>query len=152
MKLTIKYPFLPKARSPRDRAGHGHVRRRFRSGRARRVRRAGITHHSRAACPVHRPERLREEQPPPRGAHQLAADARHHVLDIEQLTLPEKPLVDALPLPTKEALDLLTACGLSEAQLLLRTPAELSDGQRYRFRLALALAELGSPHPRQFTD
>src|SRR4029079_10460851 len=31
-------------------------------------------------------------------------------------------------------------CGLSEARLLLRTPGELSEGQRYRFRLALALA------------
>src|SRR5207245_10203095 len=30
-----------------------------------------------------------------------------------------------------------------EARLLLRTPAELSDGQRYRFRLAFALDQLG---------
>ena len=35
---------------------------------------------------------------------------------------------------------LLSGCGLSEARLLLRTPAELSEGQRYRFRLAFALA------------
>ena len=37
----------------------------------------------------------------------------------------------------RSGLDRLAACGLSEARLLLRTPAELSDGQRYRFRLAL---------------
>lgn len=64
------------------------------------------------------------------------------VLDITSLTLPEKPLVDALPVEVKAGLDLLAACGLSEAQLLLRTPSELSEGQRYRFRLALGLAQL----------
>src|SRR5206468_12943456 len=36
------------------------------------------------------------------------------------------------------------ACGLSEARLRLRTPGELSEGQRYRFRLAFALAS-GAP-------
>src|SRR5262249_2216044 len=49
---------------------------------------------------------------------------------------------DALPGPVEGRLERLAACGLSEARLLLRTPAELSDGQRYRFRLALAFARL----------
>src|SRR5262249_8440665 len=39
----------------------------------------------------------------------------------------------------------LSACGLSEARLLLRTPAELSEGQRYRFRLAQALTNGRAP-------
>src|SRR5262249_12957460 len=39
----------------------------------------------------------------------------------------------------EQRLERLAACGLSEARLLLRTPDELSDGQRYRFRLAYAL-------------
>ena len=47
------------------------------------------------------------------------------------------PLIDALPGPVDDGSATLAACGLSEARLLLRTPAELSDGQRYRFRLAL---------------
>lgn len=64
------------------------------------------------------------------------------LIDIMALSLPDRPLVDALPLEVKEGLDLLAACGLSEAQLLLRTPSELSEGQRYRFRLALGLAQL----------
>ncbi|MFT3883120.1 MAG: ATP-binding cassette domain-containing protein [Gemmatales bacterium] len=64
------------------------------------------------------------------------------LIDIMALSLPDQPLVDALPLEVKESLDLLAACGLSEAQLLLRTPSELSEGQRYRFRLALGLALL----------
>src|SRR5690349_24659151 len=52
-------------------------------------------------------------------ARQLQA-VGHRLVEIDGLELPDKPLVDALPLPTREALDLLTACGLSEAQLLLR--------------------------------
>src|SRR5262245_2950163 len=46
---------------------------------------------------------------------------------LDRLELPPRPLVDAMPLGVKDSLDLLSACGLSEAQLLLRTPAELSD-------------------------
>ena len=60
-------------------------------------------------------------------------------VDAMGLELPEVPLVDALPGPVEERLGGLAACGLSEARVLLRTPGELSDGQRYRFRLALAL-------------
>jgi hypothetical protein len=62
------------------------------------------------------------------------------VLRIDELELGDAILVDALDLPAREALGLLSQCGLSEAQLLLRTPAELSDGQRYRFRLAKAIS------------
>ena len=53
--------------------------------------------------------------------------------------LPDVPLIDALPGTVEDRLATLAACGLSEARLLLRTPAELSEGQRYRLRLALAL-------------
>lgn len=67
---------------------------------------------------------------------------QHNIVDIASLSLPDQPLVDALPMEIKESLDMLAACGLGEAQLLLRTPGELSEGQRYRFRLALALAQL----------
>ena len=63
------------------------------------------------------------------------------VLNVDALALGERTLIDALPVPIAEAMQFLSACGLGEAQLMLRTPAELSDGQRYRFRLALALAE-----------
>lgn len=66
------------------------------------------------------------------------------VLNLDALSLGEQLLVDALPGDTADALTLLAACGLGEAQLLLRTPAELSDGQRYRYRLALAIAQ----HPQ----
>ncbi len=73
-----------------------------------------------------------------------AAATQLQARDVSSLELPEVPLIDGLPgeLPTR--CDLLAACGLGEARLLLRTPAELSEGQRYRFRLACALAHVAS--------
>ncbi|MFQ5734917.1 MAG: ABC transporter, partial [Planctomycetaceae bacterium] len=62
------------------------------------------------------------------------------VMNADDLELPETILVEAIDLPVEESLPLLSSCGLGEAHLLLRTPQELSDGQRYRFRLALALS------------
>ena len=66
------------------------------------------------------------------------------ILDIDSLELGTNILVDSFDLPLEESMPLLSTCGLGEAQLLLRTPAELSDGQRYRFRLAMALSK--TPH------
>ncbi len=60
-------------------------------------------------------------------------------LDVAAVELPDRPLIDCLVGPIEKRLAQLAACGLSEARLLLRTPGELSDGQRWRFRLALAL-------------
>jgi ABC-type ATPase with predicted acetyltransferase domain len=65
-------------------------------------------------------------------------------VDAFALDLPDTPLIDALPGTVEERLGLLSGCGLSEARLLLRTPAELSEGQRYRFRLAFALCSAGA--------
>jgi ABC-type ATPase with predicted acetyltransferase domain len=61
-------------------------------------------------------------------------------VDAFALDLPDLPLIDALPGSVEERMSLLAGCGLSEARLLLRMPNELSEGQRYRFRLAFALA------------
>jgi ABC-type ATPase with predicted acetyltransferase domain len=62
------------------------------------------------------------------------------------LELPDVPLIEALPGPVEARLADLAACGLSEARLLLRRPAELSDGERYRFRMALAFRQ-AKEHP-----
>lgn len=76
-----------------------------------------------------------------------AAGGQLGAVDAMALELPDAPLIDALTGPVEERLSLFAACGLSEARLLLRTPAELSDGQRYRFRLAFALgARASRPH------
>ena len=70
-----------------------------------------------------------------------AAAARlQHVADVDHPDWKPGVLVDALGLPVHEALELLSRCGLGEARLMLRTPDELSEGQRYRFRIAAALA------------
>jgi uncharacterized protein len=69
-------------------------------------------------------------------------------VDAMNLELPDVPLVDAFSGPVEERLALLAACGLSEARVVLRTPAELSDGQRYRFRLAFALGRFACGSPR----
>jgi len=62
------------------------------------------------------------------------------LLHLADLDLGSQILVDALPLEFEESLQLLATCGLGEAPLMLRTPQELSDGQRYRFALALAIS------------
>ena len=72
-----------------------------------------------------------------------AAGNALNALDLQALALPEVPLVDALPGSVEDRLGLLAACGLSEARQLLRTPGELSEGQRYRFRIALGLSQSG---------
>jgi hypothetical protein len=54
--------------------------------------------------------------------------------------LPDVPLVDAFDLPLEEVASLLARVGLSDAFVMLRKPGELSDGQRYRLRLAQLIA------------
>lgn len=49
-------------------------------------------------------------------------------------------IVDAFPGFTADALSVLARAGLADAALLARTPRELSEGERARFHLALALA------------
>jgi ABC-type ATPase with predicted acetyltransferase domain len=51
------------------------------------------------------------------------------------------PVIELMTGPLDESLRLLSAAGLADAFLLLRTPEELSDGQRYRLRLAKALED-----------
>ena len=66
--------------------------------------------------------------------------------------LPNQPLVEAIAQPEGRAdqvpgeAELETACrwlslaGLNDAAVMLRRPGELSEGQRYRLRLAQAIA------------
>ncbi|MGA2501339.1 MAG: ATP-binding cassette domain-containing protein [Tepidisphaeraceae bacterium] len=63
-------------------------------------------------------------------------------IHLNDLPLPNKPTVELLPhLPLEDRLRLLSRVGLAEVYSWLRTPRQLSDGQRYRLRLALALAK-----------
>lgn len=58
------------------------------------------------------------------------------VYDIADVPLLDKPLVDQIGATTEEALKLLSQAGLNDAYLFIRKPSELSDGQKYRFKLA----------------
>jgi len=60
-----------------------------------------------------------------------------HVSDIDEVPLDAtKPLIDQIGRDTSSALNLLSIAGLNDAYLFVRKPQELSDGQRYRFKLA----------------
>lgn len=50
-----------------------------------------------------------------------------------------KTLVDQIGTDLNDALRILSLAGLNDAYLFIRKPSELSDGQRYRFRLAKAI-------------
>jgi ABC-type ATPase with predicted acetyltransferase domain len=49
---------------------------------------------------------------------------------------PDKPLIDTLGKSVEEGLKLLSKVGLNDAFLFVRRYSQLSDGQRYRYRLA----------------
>ena len=69
-------------------------------------------------------------------------DAR--VADLAAVALPAgRAVIDLMQPPLDRALRILSAAGLADAFLLLRTPQELSDGQRWRLRLALAVQQCG---------
>ena len=58
------------------------------------------------------------------------------VANIDEVELVDKPLVDHVGKDTREALELLSKAGLNDAYLFIRKPSELSDGQKYRLKLA----------------
>lgn len=64
------------------------------------------------------------------------------VVDLDAQVLPsDRCVVDCFEAQLPETLQWLSTAGLSDAFAILRRPNELSDGQRYRLRLALALAQ-----------
>jgi len=79
---------------------------------------------------------------PPRPSRR-PGKAATRVVDLAHLPVPaDRPVIDLPAAPFEQALRLLSAAGLADAFALLRPAAELSDGQRYRLRLALALDRL----------
>ena len=53
----------------------------------------------------------------------------------------EGPIIDNVDGSFREALDLLGRVGLNDAYLFLRSYRELSDGQRYRYKIACMIDE-----------
>lgn len=58
------------------------------------------------------------------------------VRNIDEVELQDEALIDQLGNTMEEANSLLSRAGINDAYLLLRSPKELSDGQRYRLRIA----------------
>ena len=59
------------------------------------------------------------------------------VANIDTVELdPDKPLIDQLGTSAREAMYFMNLAGLTDAYLWLRKPSELSDGQKYRLRIA----------------
>jgi ABC-type ATPase with predicted acetyltransferase domain len=59
------------------------------------------------------------------------------VADLNEIALdPDLPVIDQLGRNTVHATELLAKAGISDAWIYIRKPGELSDGQRYRLKLA----------------
>jgi ABC-type ATPase with predicted acetyltransferase domain len=67
------------------------------------------------------------------------ADEGLRVADLNKLDLPNKPVIECVGETTTQAADLLAKAGISDAYIYLRKPSELSDGQRYRLKLAILM-------------
>lgn len=64
-------------------------------------------------------------------------DGGLEVVDLNDIHLnPDLPVIDQLGSSTTHATELLALAGISDAWIYIRKPGELSDGQRYRLKLA----------------
>jgi ABC-type ATPase with predicted acetyltransferase domain len=73
---------------------------------------------------------------------ELKEQMKHHqaeVMDLNDIVLDEKPVIELIGQSTTQAADILAKAGISDAWIYIRKPSELSDGQRYRLKLAKVL-------------
>jgi len=67
----------------------------------------------------------------------IRADLGEEAIDLSEVAVdPEKPLIEMVGATVEEGLELLSKVGLNDAFLFLRTYNQLSDGQKYRYRIA----------------
>lgn len=62
-----------------------------------------------------------------------------NVSNINDVEFEDKPIIEQVGKNTEEATKLLQFAGIGDAYLLIRKPSELSDGQKYRLRVAKLL-------------
>lgn len=67
------------------------------------------------------------------------SDGGLKVADLNGIRLDEKPVIELVGRSTYEATDLLAKAGISDAWIYIRKPSELSDGQRYRLKMAILM-------------
>lgn len=70
--------------------------------------------------------------------HQMRSEGLT-VADLNEITLEERPVIELVGETTTQAAELLAKAGISDAWIYIRKPSELSDGQRYRLKLAKVL-------------
>lgn len=61
------------------------------------------------------------------------------VADLNKVVLEERPVIELIGRDTNEAAEFLAKAGISDAWIYIRKPSELSDGQRYRLKLAFVM-------------
>jgi ABC-type ATPase with predicted acetyltransferase domain len=67
----------------------------------------------------------------------IRTDLGEEAIDLSEVEVdPEKPLIETVGATVEQGLELLSKVGLNDAFLFLRTYSQLSDGQKYRFRIA----------------
>jgi ABC-type lipoprotein export system ATPase subunit len=67
----------------------------------------------------------------------IRADLGDEAIDLSEVSIDtEKPLVETVGDTVEEALELLSKVGLNDAFLFLRCFSQLSNGQKYRYRIA----------------
>ncbi len=67
----------------------------------------------------------------------IRADLGEEAIDLSDVAVDaEKPLIETVGATVEEGLELLSKVGLNDAFLFLRQYNQLSDGQRYRYRIA----------------
>jgi ABC-type lipoprotein export system ATPase subunit/GNAT superfamily N-acetyltransferase len=67
----------------------------------------------------------------------IKADLGEEAIDLTEVAVDvEKPLIETVGATVEEGLELLSKVGLNDAFLFLRTYSQLSDGQKYRYRIA----------------
>lgn len=71
-------------------------------------------------------------------ANQMA-ESGLKVADIDKIELEDKPICELLGADLNEALRLLGIAGINDANLYIQSPRVLSDGQRYRLKLAMLI-------------
>ena len=74
----------------------------------------------------------------------IEKDLGKEAVNIDQVSVDsEKPIVETVGGTLDEALELLSRVGLNDAYLFVRRLSQLSDGQRYRYRIAKLLESEG---------
>jgi ABC-type ATPase with predicted acetyltransferase domain len=67
----------------------------------------------------------------------ISADLGEEAIDLSEVEIDtEMPLIETVGATVEQGLELLSKVGLNDAFLFLRTYSQLSDGQKYRYRIA----------------